>query len=209
MQSAFTISAQRGRRDSACGLIAVNYTHLPDERKEVFMIEVTIDSIRVSLLSQNRIVVLKEESSERFLPIWIGPFEADAITLQLQGMEAPRPLTHDLLKSVIETLGGEVMHILISSLERNTYFARIVLDVNGDSVEIDSRPSDAIALAVRVSVPIFVAEEVMEQAGMMPEQEMSLTEESGQPELGDTATEDLGAFKDFVEGLDLDNLLGN
>jgi len=173
------------------------------------MIEVTIDSIRVSLLSQNRIVVLKEESSERFLPIWIGPFEADAITLQLQGMEAPRPLTHDLLKSVIETLGGEVMHILISSLERNTYFARIVLDVNGDSVEIDSRPSDAIALAVRVSVPIFVAEEVMEQAGMMPEQEMSLTEESGQPELGDTATEDLGAFKDFVEGLDLDNLLGN
>ena len=72
------------------------------------MIEVTIDSIRVSLLSQNRIVVLKEESSERFLPIWIGPFEADAITLQLQGMEAPRPLTHDLLKSVIETLGGEL-----------------------------------------------------------------------------------------------------
>ncbi len=99
------------------------------------MIEVTIDSIRVSLLSQNRIVVLKEENSDRFLPIWIGPFEADAITLQLQGMEAPRPLTHDLLKSVIETLGGEVMHILISSLERNTYYARIVLEVNGDTVD--------------------------------------------------------------------------
>jgi bifunctional DNase/RNase len=145
------------------------------------MIEVTFDSIRVSLLSQNRIVVLKEEHSERFLPIWIGPFEADAITLQLQGMEAPRPLTHDLLKSVIETLGGEVLHIVISSLERNTYFARIVLDVNGDTMEIDSRPSDAIALAVRVSAPIYVAEEVMEQAGMMPEEEMSLSEEgSGQ-----------------------------
>lgn len=173
------------------------------------MIEVTIDSIRVSLLSQNRIVVLKEQSSDRFLPIWIGPFEADAITLQLQGMEAPRPLTHDLLKNVIETLGGEVQHIFINSLERNTYFARIVLDVNGDTVEIDSRPSDAIALAVRVSAPIFVAEEVMEQAGMMPEEEMSLTEESGKPELGDTSPEDLGAFKDFVEGLDLDSLLGN
>jgi bifunctional DNase/RNase len=173
------------------------------------MIEVNIDSIRVSLLSQNRIVVLKEENSERFLPIWIGPFEADAITLQLQGMEAPRPLTHDLLRSVIETLGGEVIHIMISSLERNTYFARIVLDVNGDTVEVDSRPSDAIALAVRVQAPIYVAEEVMEQAGMMPEQEMSLTEESGQPEFGDTATEDLGAFQDFVEGLDLDSLLGN
>jgi uncharacterized protein len=173
------------------------------------MIEVTIDSIRVSLLSQNRIVVLKEESSERFLPIWIGPFEADAITLQLQGMEAPRPLTHDLLKSVIETLGGEVLHILISSLERNTYYARIVLDVNGDTVEIDSRPSDAIALAVRVSAPIYVAEEVMDQAGMLPEQEMSLTEEGAQPEIGESNPEDLGAFKDFVEGLDLDSLLGN
>ena len=172
------------------------------------MIEVNIDSIRVSLLSQNRIVVLKEENSERFLPIWIGPFEADAITLQLQGMEAPRPLTHDLLRSVIETLGGEVIHIMISSLERNTYFARIVLDVNGETVEVDSRPSDAIALAVRVQAPIYVAEEVMEQAGMMPEQEMSLTEEGAHPEFGDTATEDLGAFQDFVEGLDLDNLLG-
>ncbi|HQY91537.1 MAG: bifunctional nuclease family protein [Caldilinea sp.] len=174
------------------------------------MIEVTIDSIRVSLLSQNRIVVLKEEHSERFLPIWIGPFEADAITLQLQGMEAPRPLTHDLLKAVIETLGAEVLHIFINSLERNTYFARIVLDMNGETMEIDSRPSDAIALAVRVSVPIYVAEEVMEQAGMMPEEEMTLAEEGGRrPEYGDASTEDLGAFKDFVEGLDLDSLLGN
>jgi bifunctional DNase/RNase len=175
------------------------------------MIEVTIDSIRVSLLSQNRIVVLKEEHSDRFLPIWIGPFEADAITLQLQGMEAPRPLTHDLLKSVIETLGAEVLHIVINSLERNTYFARIVLDMNGETMEIDSRPSDAIALAVRVSVPIYIAEEVMDQAGMMPEEEMSLSEEgsSQRPEYNDASTEDLGAFKDFVEGLDLDSLLGN
>lgn len=174
------------------------------------MIEVTIDSIRVSLLSQNRIVVLKEEHSERFLPIWIGPFEADAITLQLQGMEAPRPLTHDLLKSVIETLGAEVLHIVINSLERNTYFARIVLDMNGETMEIDSRPSDAIALAVRVSVPIYVAEEVMEQAGMMPEEEMSLSEEGERrSEYSESSTEDLGAFKDFVEGLDLDSLLGN
>ena len=173
------------------------------------MIEVNIDSIRVSLLSQNRIVVLKEENSERFLPIWIGPFEADAITLQLQGMEAPRPLTHDLLRSVIETLGGEVMQVVISSLERNTYYARIILDVNGDTVEVDSRPSDAIALAVRVQSPIYVAEEVMEQAGMLPEQEMALTEEGAQSEFSETATEDLGAFQDFVEGLDLDNLLGN
>lgn len=173
------------------------------------MIEVTIDSIRVSLMSQNRIVVLREEEGERFLPIWIGPFEADSITMQLQGMEVHRPLTHDLLKNVIETLGGEVLHILINGLERNTYFARIVLDVDGDSVEIDSRPSDAIALAVRVSAPIYVTEEVMEQAGLQPEEEMNLGE--GEPQAKETAEtdEDLGAFRDFVEGLDLDSLLGN
>jgi hypothetical protein len=176
------------------------------------MIEVVIDSIRVSLMSQHRIVVLREEGGERFLPIWIGPFEADAITLQLQGIDAPRPLTHDLLKSVIETLGGEVIHILISGLEKNTYFARIVLDVDGDRVEVDSRPSDAIALGVRVSAPIYVAEEVMDQAGLLPEEEMSLAQGVAATEAAEEvgeSEEDLGVFSDFVEGLDLDDLLGN
>lgn len=179
------------------------------------MIEVTIDSIRVSLMSQHRIVVLKEESGNRFLPIWIGPFEADAITLQLQGIDAPRPLTHDLLKTIIETLGGEVLHILISGLEKNTYFARIVLDMDGDTIEIDSRPSDAVALGVRVSAPIYVADEVMDQAGLLPEEEISLAESvatEGTKELEEgeeVSQEDLGVFTDFVEGLDLDDLLGN
>jgi uncharacterized protein len=179
------------------------------------MIEVTIDSIRVSLMSQHRIVVLKEESGARFLPIWIGPFEADAITLQLQGIDTPRPLTHDLLKTVIETLGGEVLHIVISGLEKNTYFARIVLDVDGDTVEVDSRPSDAIALGVRVNAPIYVADEVMEQAGLKPEEEISLegaapSGRSPQRAIAeDEEDEDLGVFTDFVEGLDLDSLLGN
>lgn len=179
------------------------------------MIEVTIDSIRVSLMSQHRIVVLKEESGARFLPIWIGPFEADAITLQLQGIDAPRPLTHDLLKTVIETLGGEVLHIVISGLEKNTYFARIVLDVDGDTVEVDSRPSDAIALGVRVNAPIYVADEVMEQAGLKPEEEISLEgaapsgKSSSRATSEDDEEEDLGVFTDFVEGLDLDSLLGN
>jgi len=136
--------------------------------------------------------------------------------LQLQGIDAPRPLTHDLLKTVIETLGGEVLHILINGLEKNTYFAQIVLDVDGDTIEIDSRPSDAIALSVRVSAPIFVAEEVMDQAGLLPEEEISLaqgaTDEGldAPAEEGEQAhDEDLGVFTDFVEGLDLDNLLGN
>jgi len=178
------------------------------------MIEVTIDSIRVSLMSQHRIVVLKEESGGRFLPIWIGPFEADAITLQLQGIDTPRPLTHDLLKTVIETMGGEVLHIVISALEKNTYFARIVLDVDGDTVEIDSRPSDAIALGVRVNAPIYVADEVMEQAALKPEEEISLegappSNRSQRAAAEEEEEEDLGVFTDFVEGLDLDSLLGN
>ena len=149
------------------------------------------------------------DRGERFLPIWIGPFEADSITMQLQGMEVHRPLTHDLLKNVIETLGAEILHILINGLEKNVYFARIVLDVDGDSVEIDSRPSDAIALAVRVSAPIYVTDEVMEQAGLQPEEEMKLGESDAAPKEQTGEEEDLGAFKDFVEGLDLDSLLGN
>ncbi len=177
---------------------------------EIKMIEVTIDSIRVSLMTQNRVVVLKEDEGDRFLPIWIGPYEAEAITMQLQGMEVQRPLTWDLLKTVIEQLGGEVMQIVINGFERSTYLARIVLDVDGDSVEIDSRPSDAIALAVRVNAPIFVSDEVMEHAGLQPEEEMPLTKggrSKSEPE--DVADEDLGAFKDLIEGMDLDKLLGN
>lgn len=172
------------------------------------MIEVVIASIRVSLMSQNRIVELREEGGDRVLPIWIGPYEAESITFQLQGVDVPRPLTHDLLKSVIESLGGEVLHILISGLEKQTYYARIVLDVDGDTVEIDSRPSDAIALAVRVNSPIYVADEVMDQAGQRPEEEVQLIGENAPTGAKEVADEDLGAFKDFVEGLDLDKLLG-
>jgi len=172
------------------------------------MIEVVIASIRVSLMSQNRIVELREEGGDRILPIWIGPFEAESITLQLQGVDVPRPLTHDLLKSIIESLGGEVLHILISGLEKATYFARIVLDVDGDTLEIDSRPSDAIALAVRVNSPIYVADEVMDQAGLRPEEEVQLSGEDVPGGVKERVDEDLGAFKDFVEGLDLDTLLG-
>jgi bifunctional DNase/RNase len=123
------------------------------------MVEVTIDSIRVSLMNQHRVVVLKETDSDRYLPIWIGPFEADAITIQLQGVQVPRPLTHDLLKSFIRELGVKVSHVLVSELRNDTFFAQIVVDVDGNSMEIDSRPSDAIALAVRVGAPIFVSEQ--------------------------------------------------
>jgi bifunctional DNase/RNase len=164
------------------------------------MIEVTIDSIRVSLMTQHRVVVLKEADTDRYLPIWIGPFEADAITIQLQGVQVPRPLTHDLLKSFIRELGVQVSHVIVSELRNDTFFARIVVDVNGKSMEIDSRPSDAIALAVRVGAPIFVSEEVMGLASITPDEEISLETTTPEEEQG------LVAFRDFVESLDLDDL---
>ena len=167
------------------------------------MVEVKIDSIRVSLMNQHRVVVLKDADSDRYLPIWIGPFEADAITIQLQGVQVPRPLTHDLLKSFIRELGVRVSHVLVSELRNDTFFARIVVDVNGKSMDIDSRPSDAIALAVRVGAPIFVSEQVMDLASITPEEELNAE--------GTTAAEaeDLAAFRDFVESLNLDDLGDN
>ncbi len=164
------------------------------------MIEVTIDSIRVSLMSQHRVIVLKDADTDRYLPIWIGPFEADAITIQLQGVEVSRPLTHDLLRSVIEEMGATVSHIVVNDLRNDTFFARIIMDSDGRRIEIDSRPSDAIALAIRVSVPIFVAEKVMEQASIQP------SDDSGLEGVSSEGEEELDVFRDFVDTLDLSDL---
>ena len=139
------------------------------------------------------------------MPIWIGPFEADAITIQLQGVQVPRPLTHDLLKSFIRELGVKVSHVLVSELRNDTFFARIVVDVDGNSMEIDSRPSDAIALAVRVGAPIFVSEQVMGLASITPEEEITAKTEATTSK----EREDLAAFRDFVDTLDLDELTDN
>jgi bifunctional DNase/RNase len=161
------------------------------------MIKVTIDSVRASLLSQHRVVVLKEEELERYLAIWIGPYEADAITIKLQGVEVARPLTHDLLQQSINKLGAKVSHILVND---DTFYARVVRDRDGERIELDSRPSDAIALAVRVGAPIFVSESVMERAGVTPDEEIDM--EALTPE----EEEKLAAYKDFIEGLDLGDL---
>ena len=164
------------------------------------MIKVTIDSVRASLLSQHRVVVLKEEGLERYLAIWIGPYEADAITIKLQGVEIARPLTHDLLKQSIDKLGAKVSHILVNDLHDDTFYARIVMDRDGERLELDSRPSDAIALAVRVQAPIFVSESVMERAGITPEEEIDLDAVTPEEE------EKLAPYRDFIEGLDLEDL---
>ncbi len=167
------------------------------------MIEVVIDSIRVSLMSQHRIVILKDINGDRYLPIWIGPCEADAITIELQEVPPQRPLTHDLLKSMIRELGGRVTQILISELRNDVYYARVVIDVGAKQLEIDARPSDAIALAVRVKAPIFVSEMVMERAAIQPEEDVEREAAARSSEGGENK---LSAFTDFLDSLNLDDL---
>jgi len=168
------------------------------------LVEVAIDSVRVSLMSQHRLVVLKDLRSPRFLPIWIGPFEADAITIELQGVEVARPLTHDLLKSAISKLGAEIERVAITELRNDTFYAEITLRVDSRQLEIDSRPSDAIALAVRARVPVYVSEEVLDQAAITPEAD--LESGAGGPEAEGPTGEAPEAFREFLEGLDLSGL---
>jgi uncharacterized protein len=159
------------------------------------LIAVTIDSIRVSLVSPHRVIVLKDEE-ERFLPIWIGPFESEAITMALQGTQPARPLTHDLLKAMIQEFGGVASHIVVTDLRDDTFYAQIIMDQSGKRILLDSRPSDAIALAVRLQVPIYVSNQVMAQAAIRPSQ---ATEPGAEDE-------NLDAFRDVLQDLDLDDL---
>jgi len=165
------------------------------------MVEVTVDSIRVSLMSTHRVVILKDVDSERYLPIWIGPCEADAITVELQEVEVARPLTHDVLKTVITSLGGKVLRVEIADLRNDIFFANLIIEVKGKILEIDARSSDALAVAVRARVPIMVHDSVMNKAAITPEAEV---EAAG----ADAAASDeqLGAFTDFVDSLDFEDL---
>lgn len=170
------------------------------------MVEMTIESIRVSLMNYQRVVILKQKDAERYLPIWIGPAEADAIAVRLQEVNVPRPLTHDLLRSVIEALGARVSAIAVTELSNDTYYARVTLEVDGRTLEIDARPSDAIALAVRVRVPIYADESVLEKAGVqISEDESAAVEGESRAPVKEEEIERMSAFRDFIEGLDLDD----
>jgi len=177
------------------------------------MLEVVVDSIRVSLMSQQRIVILKEKDSERYLPIWIGVYEAESITIALQEVEVARPLTHDLIKNIFTELNARVIRIEVIALREDTYFGNIVAEVNGQIINIDSRPSDALAIAVRTHVPILVSESVMDTAGIIPEEDMQNQDEvTDLPESDISAQEieegedRLSIFQDFLNQLDLDNM---
>jgi uncharacterized protein len=174
------------------------------------MIEVQIDSVRVHLMTPQRLVVLKQMDSERYLPIWVGPYEAEAITVALQEVEMSRPLTHDLLKNVFGAFNAHITRIEIVKLQNDIFYGNIVAEVNGEEVQVDSRPSDAIALSVRAHVPILVHPGVMEEAGIVPEKDMpeggQEIEKSEPAPLSKEGAERLSVFEDFLGKLDLDKL---
>lgn len=177
------------------------------------MIEMSIDSIRVSVTNYQRVVILKENNGDRYLPIWIGNTEADAIALKLQGISVPRPMTHDLLFSAIGALGGKVNFIVINDLQNDTFFAKISVVTKGSRVEVDSRPSDALAIAVRAGATIYAEESVIEKAGIVFDRETGkpipnsqLDKHGKKRELSKEELEKLSAFTDFINTLDLKGL---
>ncbi|MCC6298651.1 MAG: bifunctional nuclease family protein [Anaerolineales bacterium] len=172
------------------------------------LIEVQIDSVRVHLMTPNRLVVLKQLNADRYLPIWVGPYEAEAITIALQEVEVSRPLTHDLLRNIFNAFNARVTRIEIVKLENDTFFGAIIAELNGKELKIDSRSSDAIALSVRAHVPIFVHPSVMDAASIVPEEEVA--EGAAPPPKSEPAplskegTERLSVFENFLEKLDFD-----
>jgi bifunctional DNase/RNase len=132
----------------------------------VAIIEMEIDSIRMALMSYQRVVILKEKDGERYLPIWIGPADADSIAIKLREITVPRPLTHDMVCTIIEVLGGRLEKVLIDKLENDTFESKMMIEANDKVMKIDCRPSDAIAVAVRAEAPIFVEREVLDKAGV-------------------------------------------
>jgi hypothetical protein len=167
------------------------------------MIEVKIEAIRVNLIGSHRVIILKQLNSERYLPIWIGQAEADSITIQLTETKVARPLTHDLVLALVEKMGATVQYIVVNDMQTEVFYAQVVLKPAGNGKEsakdivIDSRPSDAIALAVRARCPIYIEDAIMDEHGHIPEESVTAAT---------VADEDLGAFKDFLGSLDLDDL---
>ena len=162
------------------------------------MVEMKVEGLTLDPLTNMPIVILKDLEGSKALPIWVGIFEANAIALEIESIATPRPMTHDLIKNLINTFKAEIKHILVNELKDNTFYAVISLAINGDTLNIDSRPSDAIALALRVKAPIYVDETVIEAAKNieMPEQDKGKPEEK----------EDLSKWIDNIKPQDFGNL---
>lgn len=172
------------------------------------MRELIIDSIRVGLRHYRRVVVLKEKEADRYITIWIGSDVADAIALRLQEVTVPRPQSHDLMLTLMQGLGGTLTQVSVTDLRDDTFFATLHVQVDGREIQVDSRPSDAIALAVRAGVPIYASDEVMDRAGIVLDDDEEIEEPVAADPRPPTPEEleKLAVFRDFVAGLDLDDL---
>ncbi len=176
------------------------------------MLEVMIDSVRVSLTSQQRIVLLRCLNEERYLPIWIGPYEAESITIALQEIEVSRPQTHDLLLKMLTELEARVVRVEVVSVKEDVFYGNIVVERGGQTYNIDARPSDSFALAVRAHVPIFLAEEVLDAAGILPSVDL-LQEPAESPAATEPlpasepvdAKKRLSVFEDFLQNIDFND----
>lgn len=155
------------------------------------MVEIRVEAILFDLTSNTPVALLKDKEGKKFLPIWIGPFEANAIEMELEGIKTPRPLTHDLLKNILEELNAEVIKVSILDLQENTFYASITININGKTLEIDSRPSDAIALALRTKSPIFAEEWILKDISILGDAE--------------TPDEEKEQFRKFLENLKPDD----
>ena len=186
------------------------------------LVEMQIESVRVHMLSNRHVVILKDNEGDRYLPIWIGAWEASAIAMRLQGLAAERPLTHDLFAAALDRLGVRVERVVISELSDETYHAQIHLERDGVQVEVDARPSDALALAVRTEVSIYAADEVLAQAALAADPDEEVGEDDGGEDaesegdrprrrrppiesVGDAPADPrLDMFRDFVNSLEVD-----
>ncbi len=169
------------------------------------VIEVVVAGIGIAPPSSTPLLLLKERDGDRLLPLGIGPLEAQAIAMPLQNVQPPRPVTHDVFIDVIASLGGHLRRVEVTDLADNIFHARLLLEQAGHQHSIDIRPSDAVALAVRTETPIYVAEAVLDQAGVVAQQ---ATEPGDQPESGETPVDEskLSPFKEFIDTLDIDDL---
>jgi hypothetical protein len=172
------------------------------------LVEMVVESVRVHMLSSRHVVILKETGRERYLPIWIGPWEASSIAMRLQGLTPERPLTHDLFASALEAVDARVARVVISELADETFHARLFVEREGHVGEVDARPSDALALAVRVGAPIYAAEAVLDQAGLGADGGIGEEGEAGGnplETLGEGPVDPrLDVFREFVNSLDVD-----
>ncbi|MBI4536804.1 MAG: bifunctional nuclease family protein [candidate division NC10 bacterium] len=159
------------------------------------LIRMTVRGIALDPITNMPIIILKDVEERKALPIWVGIFEANAIALELEKVSTPRPMTHDLLRSILEGLGVSVRQVIINDLKDNTFFAVIELTRNGTAINIDSRPSDAIALALRVNAPIFVTEQVVAQAKSVEISEEKEETDKWKEWLENLKPEDFGKYR--------------